>query len=560
MVTEDPGPQPPAPSPTGGGVHARGAGAHGYFEPYEPLAKYTCADFLQEPGRRVPVFAWFSTGAGPRPRGSADTVRDVRGFAVRFHTREGDFDLVGSNIPVSFSRGGSHDEIPTRASAHDTFWDFCSSRTETTHMLMWLMSDRAIPRSYRMMPGFGVRTFRFVAADGSATLVKFHWRPERGTSCLVWEEARAIAEQDPWFHRRDLWAAIEAGDHPAWELGVQLIRPEDEDAFGYDLLDPTKLVPEETVPVRPIGRMVLDRNPEDFLTETSRVAFQTANLVPGVDSATATRRREETFSDHFGQASMFWDSMTDWERRHIADAFGFELARVHDVAVRERMAGNLARVAPDLAAAVADRLGLPAPEPPPPTWCPPPSPALSLAALGGGDPATRTVALLAADGVDTERALALRGVFEQARVRVDVVAPRVGVLAGREPDTALAVDHALATTSSVLYDAVLVPGGEESAAALGRQERARRFVREAFEHGKPIGVLDSGGGLLPDGAVRRYLMPVAHTTPDDPAEVLSRDGIVATVTGGDRLDGFAEAFAAALTAHRFPDRPPPGGR
>ncbi|MFL6115243.1 MAG: catalase [Catenulispora sp.] len=553
-MTEDPGPQPP---PAGSVLSAGGAGAHGYFEPYEPLAKYTCADFLREPGRPVPVFARFSTGAGHR--GSADTVRDVRGFAVKFYTREGHYDLVGSNIPVSFLRDEPHPEIPTGVSAPDTFWDFCSSQTETTHMLMWLMSDWAIPRSYRMMPGFGVRTFRFVAADGSPTLARFHWRPELGASCLVRTEAQTIAEHDPDFHRRDLWTAIAAGDHPAWELGVQLIRPEEADAFGYDLLDPTKLVPEETVPVRPIGRMVLDRNPGDFSAGAEQVPFDAGNLVPGIEFGPMARRDGRTVGDHFGQASMFWHSMADWERRHITDAFGSELARVRAIAVRERMIGNLARVAPEPAAAVADRLGLPAPEPPPPTWCPPPSPALSLARLGGGDPATGTVALLAADGVDTDRALALRGVFERARVRVDVVAPRAGVLDGRGPGTALVVDRALATTSSALYDAVLVPGGAASAATLGRDERARRFVREAFDHGKPIGLLDCGGGLLPEGAAQRYLMPVAHTTPDDPAEVLARDGIVATVTGGDRLDGFTEAFAAALAARRFPDRPPPGG-
>ncbi|MEU8925242.1 catalase [Kitasatospora sp. NPDC048545] len=275
-------------------VHARGAGAYGYFEPYESLAEYTCADFLQEPGRRTPVFVRFSTVQGPR--GSADTVRDVRGFATKFYTRHGNYDLVGNNMPVFFIQDAikfpdfvhavkmePHNEIPTGGSAHDTFWDFCSLQPESTHMLMWAMSDRAIPRSYRMMQGFGVHTFRLVNAEGVGTFVKFHWRPKLGVACQVWDEAQLTAGRDPDFHRRDLWEAIEAGEYPEWELGVQLIPERDEHAYPFDLLDPTKLVPEELVPVRPVGRMVLDRNPQNFFAETEQAAFHTANIVPGID-------------------------------------------------------------------------------------------------------------------------------------------------------------------------------------------------------------------------------------------------------------------------------------
>ncbi|MET8545275.1 catalase [Kitasatospora sp. NPDC004799] len=275
-------------------VHARGAGAYGFFEPYESLAEFTCADFLQEPGRRTPVFVRFSTVQGPR--GSADTVRDVRGFATKFYTRHGNYDLVGNNMPVFFIQDAVKfpdfvhavkpeppNEIPTGASAHDTFWDFCSLQPESTHMLMWLMSDRAIPRSYRMMQGFGVHTFRLVDADGRGTFVKFHWRPLLGVCSQVWDEAQLTAGRDPDFHRRDLWEAIAGGDFPEYELGVQLIPEKDEFAFPFDLLDPTKLVPEELVPVRPVGRMVLDRNPQNFFAETEQVAFHTANVVPGID-------------------------------------------------------------------------------------------------------------------------------------------------------------------------------------------------------------------------------------------------------------------------------------
>ncbi|MFJ7912323.1 catalase [Kitasatospora sp. NPDC096204] len=275
-------------------VHARGAGAYGFFEPYESLAEFTCADFLREAGLRTPVFVRFSTVQGPR--GSADTVRDVRGFATKFYTRHGNYDLVGNNMPVFFIQDAIKfpdfvhavkpeppNEIPTGASAHDTFWDFCSLQPESTHMLMWLMSDRAIPRSYRMMQGFGVHTFRLVDAEGRGTFVKFHWRPLLGVCSQVWDEAQLTAGRDPDFHRRDLWEAIAGGDFPEYELGVQLIPERDEFAFPFDLLDPTKLVPEELVPVRPVGRMVLDRNPQNFFAETEQVAFHTANIVPGID-------------------------------------------------------------------------------------------------------------------------------------------------------------------------------------------------------------------------------------------------------------------------------------
>jgi catalase len=275
-------------------VHARGAGAYGYFELYDSLAEYTRAGFLTRPGARTPVFVRFSTVAGSR--GSADTVRDVRGFAVKFYTDEGNFDLVGNNMPVFFIQDGAkfpdfvhavkpepHNEIPQAASAHDTLWDFVRLQPETMHMMLWLMSDRAIPRSFRMMQGFGVHTFRLVDAQGRATFVKFHWIPRLGVHSLVWDEAQQIAGADPDFNRRDLWDAIASGHYPEWELGVQLIPEGREGELEFDLLDATKLIPEERVPLRIIGRMVLDRNPENFFAETEQVAFHLGNLVPGID-------------------------------------------------------------------------------------------------------------------------------------------------------------------------------------------------------------------------------------------------------------------------------------
>ncbi|MDQ3563497.1 MAG: catalase [Pseudomonadota bacterium] len=275
-------------------VHARGAAAHGVFQVYESLEDITRAQFLCDPSFTTPVFTRFSTVAGSR--GSADTVRDVRGFATKFYTAEGNFDLVGNNMPVFFIQDAikfldfvhavkpePHNEIPQAASAHDTLWDFVSLQPETMHMMMWLMSDRALPRSFRMMEGFGVHTFRLVNRKGKACLCKFHWKPLLGVHSLVWDEAQKIAGKDPDFNRRDLWKAIEAGNFAEYELGLQVIDEKDELAFGFDLLDATKLLPEEVIPVRRVGKLTLNRNPQNFFAETEQVAFCIGNVVPGID-------------------------------------------------------------------------------------------------------------------------------------------------------------------------------------------------------------------------------------------------------------------------------------
>ena len=275
-------------------VHARGTGAHGFFQSYENHAELTKAGFLQDPGHKTPVFVRFSTVQGPR--GSGDTVRDVRGFAVKFFTEQGNFDLVGNNMPVFFIQDAikfpdfvhavkpePHNEIPTGGSAHDTFWDFVSLQPESAHMVIWAMSDRAIPKSLRSMQGFGVHTFRLINAAGKSRFVKFHWRPTAGTCSLVWDEAQKLAGKDTDYHRRDLWDAIEMGDYPEWELGVQVIEEENEHAFDFDILDPTKLIPEELVPITPLGKMVLNRNPDNFFAETEQVAFCPGHIVPGID-------------------------------------------------------------------------------------------------------------------------------------------------------------------------------------------------------------------------------------------------------------------------------------
>lgn len=275
-------------------VHARGTGAHGYFELSQSLAKYTTAQVLTETGKKVPIFVRFSTVAGGA--GSVDTPRDVRGFAIKFYTDEGNWDLVGNNVPVFFIQDAMKFPdlvhavkmepdrgFPQAASAHDTFWDFISLMPESMHMVMWIMSDRTIPRSLRTIEGFGVHSFRLINAQGDSTFVKFHWRPELGIQSTVWDEALALQAADNDFHRRDLFEALEAGQAPAWELSVQLFTEEQASKLPYDHLDPTKIIPEEIVPLQKIGRFVLNRWPDNFFAETEQVAFCPANVPPGID-------------------------------------------------------------------------------------------------------------------------------------------------------------------------------------------------------------------------------------------------------------------------------------
>ncbi|WP_407294126.1 catalase HPII [Stutzerimonas zhaodongensis] len=275
-------------------VHARGSAAHGVFTSYDDHSALTKASFLSGKGKETPVFVRFSTVQGSR--GSADTVRDVRGFATKFYTDEGIFDLVGNNMPVFFIQDAikfpdfvhavkpePHNEIPQGQSAHDNFWDFVSLTPESAHMVLWTMSDRAIPRSYRAMEGFGVHTFRLINAEGVSRFVKFHWKPVAGAFSLVWDETLKLAGKDPDFNRRDMWESIEMGDYFEWELGVQVVEEADEHKFDFDLLDPTKIIPEELVPVQKLGKMTLNRNPDNFFAETEQAAFHIGHIVPGID-------------------------------------------------------------------------------------------------------------------------------------------------------------------------------------------------------------------------------------------------------------------------------------
>ncbi|PZG16305.1 catalase [Nonomuraea aridisoli] len=590
-------------------VHARGAGAYGVFELYEPLGDLTAAEFLNDTSVKTPTFVRFSTVAGSR--GSADTVRDVRGFATKFYTTQGNFDIVANNFPVFFIQDGikfpdfvhavkpePHNEIPQAQSAHDTFWDFVQLQPESLHMVMWLMSDRAIPRSYRMMQGFGVHTFRLVNAQGKGTFVKWHWRPVLGTYSLVWDEVLRIQGNDPDYNRRDLWEAIERGAYPEYELCVQLVPEEREHDFDFDLLDATKIIPEEQVPLRPIGKMTLNRNPQNFFAETEQVAFHTANIVPGIDftndpllqarnfsyldtqllrlggpnfsqipinrpvspvrndqrdgfhqhmiheSRTSyeknsisvgrpaamngyrhyterveghkIRERSPSFQDFYSQATLFWNSMADWEKGHIVAAYLFELGHVERKDIKEGVVAHLVKIHPDLGAQVAEGLGLPVPEGGPVHANA--SPALSMTNQPRGI-ATRKIAILMADGADAAAVTALRQALEGQGAICEVVAPAEGHVGG------LPVDRQLSAASSVLYDAVVAADG----AALASVGRAVFFVQEAFKHQKAIGAVGTG----------RQLVEAARL-PND----------VGVFVGDD----IADAFADGVAGHRFYDR------
>jgi catalase len=627
-------------------VHARGSGAHGYFQVYEPLTDLTRADFLSDPSLKTPVFVRFSTVQGSR--GSADTVRDVRGFATKFYTRQGNFDLVGNNIPVFFIQDGikfpdvvhavkpePHHEMPQGASAHDSFWDFVSLVPETAHMVMWVMSDRGIPRSYRTMEGFGVHTFKLVNARGEAKLCKFHWKPLLGAHSLVWDEAQKIAGKDPDFHRRDLWEAIEAGQFPEYELGLQIIDEKDELAFGFDLLDPTKLLPEEDVPVRRVGKLVLDRNPDNFFAETEQVAYCVQNLVPGIDATNdpllqarlfsyldtqltrlggpnfaqipinrpvapvhnhqqdgfgnqrvptkranyhpnsvdsgcpflasmetgfvhhpqpvtgaKVRERSPTFLDHFSQAKMFLDSQSPAERRHLVEAFQFEISKVERPAIRERVLQMFRHVDEDFAAEIAVGLGLTklmASTPPPPAAKTidgksphAGSPALSLVNQPRDSIKGRKVAILASDGASAADLLLLKTALAREAAVGELVAPHAGSVE-LDDGSLLPADKTIFNVHSVLYDAVFVVSGAPSASALVNRVEAIEFIQDAYRHAKTVGA--AGEGTTVVAAARPPVPPGMN--PD-------------AVPGLILVDALSEkavaSFIAAMKQHRHFER------
>ena len=607
-------------------VHARGSGAHGYFQVYEPMTEYTKAKFLQDPSVKTPVFVRYSTVAGSR--GSADSVRDVRGFSTKFYTEEGNYDLVGNNIPVFFIQDAikfpdlihavkpePHNEIPQAASAHDTFWDFVANNEETAHMVMWHLSDRAIPRSFRMMEGFGVHTFRFVNEQGVAHFVKFHWKPVLGVKSLVWDEAQKIAGKNPDFHRQDLWEAIDTGNYPEFEFGVQMIKEEDEFKFDFDILDPTKLWPEEQIPVKIIGKMVLNQNTDNFFAETEQIAFHPGHVVPGIDfsndpllqgrlfSYTDTqlsrlggpnfhelpinrtvapvhnnqrdgmhrmsinpgpvsyhknslagnspepasegeggyahyqekvdgrkvRQRSESFKDHYSQAKLFWNSMTEVEKEHIIQAFHFEVGKVKSKDVQQQIVEMFSNVDVELAKTIAMGVGVNPPANKIEVQMDLASPALSQEQMKVNTAATRKVAILAADGFNGSEVNQVLESFKSAGITAEFISHNRGVVTSSEGQQ-VEVNQTFLTADSVLFDAVYVAGGKDSVDALKASKEPIYFVDEAYNHFKAIGAGKEGAMILSKAGI----------ISNDPAS-----GIVAVT---DQNSG--SAFIEAIAKHR----------
>jgi len=575
-------------------VHARGTAAHGYFENYKPLSDLTCASLFQEAGKKTPVFVRFSTVAGSR--GSADTPRDVRGFAVKFYTDEGVWDLVGNNIPVFFIQDAvqfpdlvhsikpePNNEIPQAATAHSTFWDFVSLVPESAHMLMWIMSPRTLPRSLSTMEGFGIHTFRLVNKQGKSRFVKFHWKPKKGVFSTGWDESQKIAGKDGDYQRRDLWESILNEDFPEWELGLQIVEEEDENKFDFDLLDPTKIIPEELVPVRKVGRLVLNKNVDNFFAETEQAAFCPSHIVPGIDfsndpllqgrlfsyldtqisrlgvnfaelpinrprcpvhnnerdgkmrftvdqgrvsynpntlakgcpafgrsmhtftsfteamSGKKIRERSPSFKDHFSQATLFWNSMADWEKEEIINAFSFELNMCDVPEVRKNVVNNiLINIHQDLANTVAANLGLNPSDLAKPTQdkkmpAISASPALSMDKTAS-DIKGRKIAFLTADGVDSSVS-ELKTQLEKQGAVIHIISFSHGGFVKDSKGQSMPVDKFGPTAASVFYDAVLIPGGK-GVETLLESTLALSFVSEAYVHKKTIAAIGDGARLL----------------------------------------------------------------
>jgi catalase len=632
-------------------VHARGAAAHGYFEVYKSLAELTKAKFLQDPSVKTPVFVRFSTVVGSR--GSADTARDVRGFAVKFYTEEGNFDIVGNNMPVFFiqdaikfpdlvhaAKPEPNKEIPQASAAHDTFWDFISLTPESMHMIMWAMSDRAIPRSFAMMEGFGVHTFRLVNAQGKSRFVKFHWKPVLGVHGLAWEEAQMLGGLDPDFHRRNLWESIEQGNYPEYELGLQIMEEADEFKYDFDILDSTKIWPEDLIPVQKVGKMTLNRNPDNFFAETEQVAYHTANIVPGIEFSNdpllhgrnfsyldtqlsrlgspnftelpinrpvaevsnnqrdahmryrinkgrvsyhpsaldgnspddvpvqqggfasyparlegeKIRKRSESFGDHYGQAKLFWNSMSAPEQEHIINALQFELGMVETQHVRQRMLEHLGKINEFLHTQVAIALGEMKSTPKTVSAPPAEKSRMSPTTASGGLQRTsglsmeespknsvkgRKIAVLLADGADTRQVMMLKDAFEKGNAKVEVVAPNLGTADGSDGE-AIPVDKTFATAKSPMYDAVFVPGGAQSVATLLTLGDAVAFLNQSYKHGKAIGV---GGDAV-------KLLQKSDIIQPDAQPPTEKDGVVVGTKNGDEAS-LAQSFVQAVMKQRY---------
>jgi len=605
-------------------VHARGFGAHGVFELYESMKEYTRAKFLQDPSVKTPVFVRFSTVNGAR--GSSDTVRDARGFATKFYTEEGNYDLVGNNIPVFFIQDAikfpdlvhafkpePDNDIPQASTAHDTFWDFVANNQESAHMIMWIMSDRAIPRSFRMMEGFGVHTFRLVNEEGKAHFVKFHWKPILGVHSLVWDESHKLAGIDPDFHRNDLWNAIEKGQYPEYELGVQLLKEEDEFKLGFDILDATKIWPEEMIPVKIIGKLTLNQNVDNFFAETEQAAFHLGNVVPGIDftndpllqgrlfsyldtqlirlggpnfheipinrpvvpfhnnqrdgyhrqtinkgkvnyhrnslagntpspvspenggyesyqekvEGKKVRARSDSFKDHFSQATLFWNSMTETEKQHIVEAFQFELGKVKSVSVKQQVVDMFANVSLELAKNLAEYIGVN-----PPTsggsTVKASSPALSQMNTVKS-PKTLTVAVIVTEGFNGPN---LKYVLDQLTsngIQPKIISETIGEVSGTN-GMKVNAEFTFLTAKSVQFDSVYIVRASVKSQTFNKQ--AANFIDEAFSHYKPIGA---------NPGLKEWL---------ERNRIAGQPGVVID----DNIEQFTKELIEAISQHRFWDR------
>lgn len=605
-------------------VHARGFAAHGVFELYENMQHFTRAKFLQDTSTKIPVFVRFSTVNGAR--GSSDTVRDARGFATKFYTEEGNYDLVGNNIPVFFIQDAikfpdlvhafkpePNNDIPQASTAHDTFWDFVANNQESAHMIMWIMSDRAIPRSFRMMEGFGVHTFRLVNAQGKAHFVKFHWKPLLGVHSLVWDESHILAGIDPDFHRNDMWHAIEKGFFPEYELAVQILDEQDEFNLGFDILDATKLWPEEIVPVRVIGKMTLNQNVDNFFAETEQVAFHLGNVVPGIDftndpllqgrlfsyldtqlirlggpnfqeipinrpvvpvhnnqregyhrqtinlgrvsyhrnslagntpkpatpaeggyehyqekvEGKVTRARSDSFNDHFSQATLFWNSMSPTEKKHIIEAFSFELSNVKSESVKQQVVDMFANVSLELTTAFSKKIGLT-----PPTSggsnVTQSSPALSMVNTIFS-PKTLTVAVIVTDGFNGPDLEYVLNGWRAEGIIPKVISENIGIVEGTD-GTTITAEYTFLSAKSVQFDAVYLVRASDDNQKFNKN--AAYFVEEAFSHYKPIGA----------NPELKQWMETNHFA-GKPGVVISAD-----------TEQFTIDFIQAIAKHRFWDR------
>ena len=577
-------------------VHARGVGAHGYFQAYAGNEKFTKAGFLTNPDIQTPIFVRISTVQGPR--GSADTVRDIRGFAIKFYTQEGNYDLVGNNAPVFFIQDGikfpdfvhavkpePHNEMPTGASAHDTFWDFVSLVPETAHAVMWAMSDRAIPRNLRSIQGFGVHTFRLINAEGKGIFVKFHWTPKQGLTQLVWDEAQKLGGKDPDFHRRDLYEAIEKGFYPEWELGIQIVEEADEMKFDFDLLDPTKIIPEELVPVTPIGKFVLNRNVDNYFSEIEQVAFCPAHIVPGIDfsndpllqarlfSYTDTqlsrlggpnfhqlpinkpvcpfhnnqrdgmhqmsiprgqasyqpnsidqnwptetapaahdggfesyqeridgkkiRARSDSFSDHFSQARLYYQSLAPHEQKHVVDAYTFELSKVQRLHIREREVQEiLSHIDLDLAQQVGKNLGIEvtASKQAMRTSSVTKSAKLSFEAFVPSDIKARKIAVLVHDKVNQASIDAIQKWAKAEHAVAHILTPTPAPVINHQHGK-VASNGMQKAEPSIAYDAVIVVD-DDNDAEVKQDGVTKHYILEAYKHLKPIVFLGTKKNLL----------------------------------------------------------------